>query len=144
MNGLRNLVFNSLAGDQPLNGLGLTATNLYPAFSRDDSDFAMEGETFTVLRWNESTRGVGPVVPVGLDIWAYDINPDYSNIMAVLKRCRAVLEALVGAVIPGETTENGRASVNGVDWSGGSPDLFDPLYNRYTRSETYRIVASGS
>jgi hypothetical protein len=137
VNGLRNLVFNSLAGDQQLNQLGLTNANLYPAYSRDNQPFSMEGETFTVLRWGEATRGIGPVNRCTLEVWSYDLNPDYSNIQNVLKRTRVVLATLI-------SMPTGEGHVTGMDWQGSSPDLYDDLYNRYTRFESYTTVASGS
>lgn len=140
MNNLRNFVYDLAISRPALVALGLSAANVYPVYSRDSTPAAIEGDRFLILRWGPAEPGVGPVVPVGLDIWAYDRSPEYSWIMDILRAFRPALEESVGAPL-----SEARADwMNGVNWQGSTPDLFDDMYNAYTRSESYRLVASGS
>lgn len=139
MKALRDFVFDLVKADPQLNALGLTVDNLYPVYGRQDATYTIEGDRFMVLRWGPASVGIGPSNPVELAPWAYDISPEYSWIDAVLLRTRRLLEPLNdGAVLNPERT----AFLSGVSWQGSGPDLFDDLYNRYTRSESYRLVAS--
>lgn len=139
MKALRNFVFDLLRADPQLNALGLTEGNLYPVYARQDANFTIEGERFMVLRWGPTAPGIGPSRPVDLAAWAYDISPEYSWIDDVLLRTTRLMEELTaGAVLTPERT----AFISGATYQGSGPDLFDDLYNRYTRSESYRLVAS--
>lgn len=139
MKALRDFVYDLLKADGQLIQLGLTEANLYPAYSRDNPQYAMEGDQFLVLRWGPASVGIGASRPVELALWAYDISPEYSWIDAVLARSsRLILDLAGGAALNAQRT----AFVSGAEGQGSSPDLFDDLYNRYTRSESFRLVAS--
>lgn len=137
MNGLRNLVYGTMKDDPQLNILGIDEQSLYPVYSRDSTPEGVEGPVFAILRWGPSEVGVGTAIPVTLDLWVYNKSPDYGPVMDILKRTRAIMDALINA----QTTDGW---VLGVNWQGGSLDLFDDLYGAYARNESYRIVASGN
>lgn len=137
MNGLRRLVFNAIKDDSQMNILGINENSLYPVYSRDSTPEGIEGPVFAILRWGPSEVGIGSAIPVTLDLWVYHKDPDYAPIMDILKRARSVMDSLINA----QTTDGW---ILGVDWQGGSLDLFDDLYAAYTRNESYRIVASGN
>jgi hypothetical protein len=133
MNGLRNLAFDHLGADIELNFLGLSQENLYPQYSATQPP---QENFFVVLRWGPTGVGIGSAAPVDLSIWAYEREPDYSRISDVLKRCKRVVPMLTSA-------STGDGWVLGVEDTGGSPDLYDDVWARYTRNHTFRITASG-
>lgn len=137
MNGLRVLVYNTLKDDPQMNILGINEQSLYPVYSRDSTPEGIEGPVFAILRWGVSEVGVGRAIPVTLDLWVYNKDPDYGPIMDILKRGRDLMDGLVNA-------QTADGWVLGVNWQGGSIDLFDDLYAAYTRNESYRIAASGN
>lgn len=134
---IRDLVYEKLCNDTELNALGFSATNIYPAWSRDSTPASVEGEMFMVLRWGTKEPGVGTVVPRLLDIWAYNRDPFFEVLENALIRCRSVL-----APLPGQFANPGW--VLGVEWQGAGPDGLDEGYQAHYISENYRITASGS
>lgn len=137
---LRNFLFEQALLDPTLTALGLKADNLWPIYSRDAPPITAEGGRFVVLRWGTAAPGIGRNVPLQLEVWAYDLDPDYTWITDVLKAFRALLTRLVGSRL--DPSQNDW--LNAENWEGSSADLFDDLYNRYTRSESWRLVASGN
>lgn len=140
MKSLRNLVFDTLRNDATMNTAGITTASLYPIFSRDSPPVSVEGTKFAILRWGPAGIGIGNVIPVDLDFWVYNRDPDYDPIMDALLHARVLLAGLEGLAVDVAHT----GWVNGVNWQGGTADLYDPLYEAYTRSESYRITASGN
>lgn len=130
---LRNHVYGLLSAAPALNAVGLGPTNLYANFSADSPDV----RRFCVIRWGVSAPGVGRARPVIMTLWAYDRDPDYSWISAVLAAAEGVL------------TGAGPVQLSAIDWTmdatwqGGSDDLYDDGYQAYTRNASYRLVATG-
>lgn len=134
----RKKFFDVLAADAELNALGITTASLFPNFAPDSP--AADLMRFMVLRWGVAEAPPGrdtTAQPVAVSIWAYDRDKDFGNILAMLRRARAVLAGLVGA----RTSDVG--AVIGVDLAFSSEDLFDETYDAIVRSETYRVVVSG-
>lgn len=140
MKHLRDLVFNAIQSDGIMNSLGIDVDSLYPTYARQDAIYSVEGNRFMILRWGPTEIGIGPVKPVTLDAWMYNREPDYGPITDALSRVRAILAGLVGA--PVDAGHSGW--VNGVQFQGGTADLFDDVYGAYVRSESHRITASGN
>lgn len=130
---IRNLFFDAVRNDGPLNALGIDTDTTFPAQAPDQVD----ARRFLVLRWGQTQAGMGPVRQIDLSLWAYDRDPNYASIDLILVRVRVVLPILILSSVPGG------GSVVGVGWSGSSEDLLDPAYGAVVRNETYRITASG-
>lgn len=141
MKALRGFVFNAFANDPVMNQLGLKEANLYQAGSRDSTPITIEGNVFAILRWGprEPARaGVGSSIPLELAFWVYHRDPNTDPIDDILKRGREVLALMIGAPLNPQRT----GFLNGADYLGSTADLFDDVYQAWTRSDSHRIVAS--
>jgi hypothetical protein len=143
MRGLRQLVLDTIRLDPAMNNLGIDDQSTYPIYVRDSTPIQVEGNTFLIIRWGASEPGIGASIPCEMSLWAYCRNPDYNVLMDILRRGRVLMEGLI-AQRTFDATGAVDGAISGVDWQGGSPDLFDDLYGAYTRNESYRIVASGN
>lgn len=130
---VRTEVWNLLAADPILNGLGINSGTLYPGLMAPDSP---KEDKFAVLHWGISEPGPGrdnPNVAVeNLSVWAYNRSPDYDPILRTLQRCKALL-------VPTQ----GTSAIMTVNWQGDSEDLWDDVYRAVTRNSSYRISSGG-
>lgn len=140
MRHLRDFVFELACNDPQMHDMGFTRDSLYPVYSRDSTPESIEGKRFGIFRWGSTEVGIGRVNPVTLEVWLYDRDPRYDVIGDGLLRMRTLLENAVGSALDLDKT----AWMNGWQFSGSTPDLFDDVYIAYTRSESHRITASGS
>lgn len=131
---LRTAVYEALAVDGTLSGLGLTRDSLFANWSFDAP--AAHLQRWIVLRWGTQDPGIGPVYTTSLTVQVYDRERTYGWITDVLKAAREVIAEL-------PTSATGDGHVVGVEWSFGSEDIWDDGYEAVGRSETYRLVASG-
>lgn len=138
---VRETIFEVLAADPILNGLGYTEETIYPAYSPDSP----QSRRFLIIRWGATTPGIGRANTCDMSLWVYDRDASYDAIERALMRIRpaekggaGILDTLVGARLAAG------GAVLGIDWSGASLDLFDDAYIAYTRNETYRLTASGN
>lgn len=137
MAGLRQKVWEILTEDPTLNGLGIDASSLFVNHAPDSP--AEDLMRFGVLRWGTAEVAPGADTsarPIAMSFWSYDRETDYGNILATLKRVRAVVAGL-----PGMRFADG--ALLGADFAFSSEDLYDQTYRAVLRSETYRLVASG-
>jgi hypothetical protein len=138
MHSLRNMVFNALLADPELIGYGIHQGSLFPNFAPDSP--ASNLMVFAVIRWGnqQPTPGADTTVrPVLMSLWVYNREKDFAVIDHILKRCRDIFSSLVAQVSDG-------AAILGFDFQESSEDLRDDNYDAVARSETYKIVASGS
>lgn len=131
---LRQAVYALLKAAPGLEAAGYPEESVSPNFTVDGP----EGDRFLVLRWGTTTRGIGAVNQVRLQVWVYNRQPDYLPIVQALKVVKAALPTLAGVrMAAGE-------SVLAVEYGGDSDDLFDDGYQCYTRWCSHTITASGS
>lgn len=134
---LRDLMYDLLRNDPPLNGLGFHSDAVFVNFSTDSP--ASRLQRWIMLRWGVAESPVGrdtTTRPVAMGIWVYNREPDYDPIQRALWRCRDLLLPLANAPCPG----GGRLVQ--ADWSFSSEDLKDDAYQAVMRGETYRVIAT--
>jgi hypothetical protein len=138
---LRTAVFEALRTDAPLAVLlNSEADAVLPNFAAVDpaSDLAR----WVILRWGAAESPPGrdtSARAIALTVAAYDREKDYAGIEAILKRCRTVLRSLERS-----PTGEGGWILDVGDPAFSSEDLYDDAYLAVVRSETYRLVASGT
>jgi hypothetical protein len=130
--GTRDVVWNVLIADPQLNALGVTQDNLFGVMGGDSP---RSKGLWVVLHWGLIEVGPGRDSlsnVLNLSVWAYNAQPDWSPVLAVLRRIRTLLVGMEGLNV-----------VSSVQWTGDSEDLWDDVYRAITRNSSYRIAAQG-
>lgn len=133
---IRQYIFELLKNDPTLNGLGIDGNTLFNSYAPDSP--AASGR-WVVLRWGEEEAPLGRDTDLRrkpLTVWAYDVEPDYSAVLDILKRARALIYPLKGVNV-------GNGWISEVGDNGTSADLFDPTYNAVTKNRSFSFAASG-
>lgn len=130
---MREYVARALWSDTQLMAEGVTRAGTYSG----DVDSPTQ-RPYIVLRWQESTPGVGRSATKqrGLIVYVHDNYNDYTRIDRILRRIRQVFEAIAGA-----RTENGW--ITQADWLTDSGDLSDDTSRTIMRTSAYNFVGSG-
>lgn len=132
----RAVVYQLLASDAELVGLGLPEGNIYASSAVDTP----ASWPFLILRWQE--RDVAHTDPelgdVGgewlLQLWAHDRGQDYMRIDALLERGRQLITGAAQYTAAGETLVAAR-------WAGDSPDLYDDGFRTVTKHADFQVVS---
>lgn len=139
---LRALLRDALVGDSALRLLLGAATDAEAeaAVYAGNADSAQE-RPFVNLKWQETSPGMETVDRRPVVVWVHDRPDDYGVVDAILRRVREILtgDALIGVEAPDST---GGWSVD-VQWTGDSPDGFDPDRGTIWRTGTYTVTGSG-
>lgn len=136
---LRDLVWTTLRGDVQLQAL-LGNDSVLVNFASDSPASTLQ--RWIVLRWGVVERPPGrdtTARPVALTLAAYDRERDYEVIDNVLSRSRTVLRGLEGSSAGG-----GGYVIDVGPPQETSEDGYDEGYGAIVKSDTYRIVASGT
>lgn len=133
MANIRQVIFDRLANDSVLNGLGFNEENI---FNSNDVDTPIV-RPFMVLRWGLTTEGMDVVRVRSLTVWIHDQPSDYSLIDSGLERVRALLTNVIGTY-----TGDDDKWVLQIDWTGDSEDLSDDVQTTITRNSSYSVVGS--
>lgn len=133
MANIRQVIFDRLANDSVLNGLGFNEENI---FNSNDVDTPIV-RPFMVLRWGLTTEGMDVVRVRSLTVWIHDQPSDYSLIDSGLERVRAILTNVIGTY-----TGDDDKWVLQIDWTGDSEDLSDDVQTTITRNSSYSVVGS--
>lgn len=131
---LRQAVFGLLTSSPVLQSLGYNGNTIMPNFTPDGPD----AQRFMVLRWGNTTRGIGQVGRVLLSIYAYNREPDFAPITDALKEVKVLLPTLTGQKPAIDV------AVLDVFYEGDTLDIFDDGYRAHARSTEHTITASGS
>lgn len=133
MANIRQVVFDLLANDPVLNGLGITADSI---FNANDVD-TIRVRPFMITAWANTAPGMDRVRQRSLRVWVHDEPSDYRRIDDVLERVCELLTNQYGVI----TGDNGR-SVLQIEWEGDSDDLSDDVQRTITRNSDYNVVGS--
>lgn len=139
---VRELMYGLVSNDPVLNGLHLNQSTLYANFGADSP----QHDFFAVLRWGgevttlTAQRGRLKVTERSCSLWVYDRQPTYDRINDAIKRWCEIMDALE-ARRTGDGTYDG--FISSTYWEGDGDDAYDDALERYTKSSTYTIIASG-
>jgi hypothetical protein len=128
---VRKVVGRALWSDTVLNGLGIVQTSLWSG----DVD-TPEPRPYMVLRWGDTSVGVGDSRQRTLVLWIHDKGNNYDRIDSILRRSRIIITDIHGA-----RTDTGW--ITAIDWITDSGDLSDDTTQTILRTSAYNIVASG-
>lgn len=127
---IRETVYTLLTTDDVLIAEGIGPGEVWNIESVDNPE---RGKPFLVTAWAEQPRTTGWATRHRRDlaVWAHDEGGDYSRIDRLLERVHVLL---VGTVHQG--------GISQVDYSGGSPDLYDDGFHTITRNYGFRIIGA--
>jgi hypothetical protein len=131
--GVRELITTQLTSDATLNADGI---NLSSTFLNHDKD-TPQVRPLMVLRWQDTSPGLGTVNQRNLQVWVHDTPGDYTRIDRILKRVRIVLESIVGI-----NAGDAASWVTQIDWKGDSDDLDDDEAVTFCRNSNFTVTGS--
>ena len=133
---LRDYVYQLLANDSVLNGLGIDGNSLHTV---NDTDTPQE-RPYTTIRWGNTNPGLNASYTMifrDFQIWVHDVPGDYTKIDNILLRIRQLLTGVEGA-------NAGAGFVSMVEWEGDSDDLSDDAQGTITRYGEFHLVGSAA
>ena len=138
---VRTTVYDLIVASPALHTAGFAADAVYPNYG----PVSPPQRRFIVIRWGGTAPGVGRANSTDMALWFYDRDQDWAAIQAAIRICRPVDKGGDGLLdtLPGARMSATEA-ILGLDWTGGSTDLFDDVYEANTRNEAYRVTASGN
>lgn len=131
MSTVRDLVFHALTSDTELTALGIDTNHAWASGSVEGPQPA----PFIVIKWGNTSKGIGPINTAPVQIFVHDDIGDYGVINSILLRVRAVMTGLAA---------HGYAAnwIIEVDWLGDSGDLADDTYKTLMRNAEFNVVAN--
>lgn len=131
--GVREVVTTQLISDATLNADGITLNSTFLSHDKDTPQV----RPLMVLRWQDTSPGLGPVNQRNLQVWVHDKPGDYTRVDRILKRVHALLTTMFG-VNAGDAS----SWVSQIDWRGDSDDLNDDEAVTFCRYSNYTITGS--
>lgn len=134
---LANFLFEQISADPTLNNLGIVSDTIHRSAPSDIPNPSLT--RFLVFSFGPESASPGRDTftrPRDLSIWAYDREPTYSAVEAILDRVRAIMLSLEAV------SHTAGAWITCVEWQGRSPDLQDDVYRAVVRNDSYRIIAN--
>lgn len=131
--GVREVVTTRLISDATLNADGITLNSTFLSHDKDTPQV----RPLMVLRWQDTSPGLGPVNQRNLQVWVHDKPGDYTRVDRILKRVHALLTTMFG-VNAGDAS----SWVSQIDWRGDSDDLNDDEAVTFCRYSNYTITGS--
>lgn len=131
--GVREVVTTRLISDATLNADGITLNSTFLSHDKDTP----QARPLMVLRWQDTSPGLGPVNQRNLQVWVHDKPGDYTRVDRILKRVHALLTTMFG-VNAGDAS----SWVSQIDWKGDSDDLSDDEAVTFCRYSNYTITGS--
>lgn len=125
---IREQVYATLTNDAQLQADGIGPDTVWNIEAPDNPD---RGKPFVVTAWAESPPVFGRRHRRELLVWAHDDSADYARIDRILNRVQELLVALVH-----------EGGVTVVDFTGGSPDLYDDGFHTITRNYGFRVIGA--
>lgn len=122
-------VYAAIADSTELHDLGFLAVEVYRTTGMENT----QSDKYIVLRWGDTTPGVGESGPEDLTVWAYDKIGSYADIDKVLYLIKSTLTAMVQV-----DGSDGRTTTQ-VAWEGFSSDLYDDALKRITRNALFTV-----
>lgn len=128
---VRKVVSRALWTDVQMNALGVTKASFWSG----DAD-TPEIRPYLVMRWGDTSIGVGDSRQRSLVLWIHDQGNNYDRIDTLLRRARNIITEIHGA-----RTDTGWITT--IDWLTDSGDLSDDTTHTIVRTSSYNVVASG-
>lgn len=134
---IRESVYSVLSADMlsdeagSLKSEGLTDDDVWNIESVDNPE---RQKPFLVIAWAAQPRIAGSWSTRhrrDLLVWAHDDRPDYLRIDRILERVRTLLVGLIH-----------QGGISQVEYTGGSPDLYDNGFRTCTRNYGFRVIGT--
>lgn len=126
---IRETIYSALTTDALLQDEGITVDSVWNIEAVDNPD---RGKPFVVTAWAENRPVFGRPGRHDLLVWAHDEGGDYSRIDRILERIRILLVDMIH-----------QEEVTLVEFTGGSPDLYDDGFRTITRNYGFRVIGAG-
>lgn len=126
---IRETIYSAITTDPQLQALKIDSTSVWNIESVDNP---ARGKPFLVTAWADDRNVWGRPGRRDLLVWAHDEGGDYARIDAILERVRILLVAMIH-----------QGGVTLVEFTGGSPDLYDDGFRTITRNYGFRVIGSG-
>lgn len=131
--GVREVVTTRLTSDTAMNTDGI---NLESTFLSHDKD-TPQVRPLMVLRWQDTSIGLGPVNRRNLQVWVHDTPGDYTRVDRILRRVKTLLTTMFG-VNAGDVD----SWITQIDWQGDSDDLSDDEAVTFCRYSNFTVTGS--
>lgn len=132
--GVREAVTLRLTSDAGMNEDQITLDSTFLTHDKDTPQV----RPLMVLRWQDTSPGMGRVNQRNLQVWVHDTPGDYTRIDRILKRVYVLLTTMFGV-----NTGDADSWITQIDWKGDSDDLDDDEAVTFCRYSNYTITGSG-
>ena len=131
--GVREVITTRLTSDSAMNEDKITLDSTFLTHDKDTPQV----RPLMVLRYQDTSPGMGPVKQRNLQVWVHDIPGDYTRIDRILRRVEAILTSLFGI-----NAGDANSWISQIDWKGDSDDLDDDEAVTFCRYSNYTITGS--
>lgn len=132
---LSTYVRTVLGSNIGLNSEGITIDRIFLTHGLDTP----QERPMIVMRWLNTSPGMGPVNRRLLQVWIHDEPGDYDRIDRCLQHVRDAFDELVGMY-----TGTAGKWLSQVDWQGNSDNLDDDEVGTFVRYGEYMLTGSAA